>query len=231
MSTAPEYDDDVVRAGEYALGLLSRDEARAFEARLVGEPDLRALYAAWAEEFAVLADDIPEEAPRHAVRERIEAELFGAPDKGIWARLGLGRGLIGLAVATALAFVVFGTDLLERGPVAPDTPTQVAEIAAEDGTLVLAAAYEAETGRLFLDRQEGEARPGRVLELWLIEGGNAPVSLGVLPEDPQAEVIVAADRRELLSGGVLAISDEPPGGSPTGAPTGDVLAVGPVQDV
>lgn len=33
------------------------------------------------------------------------------------------------------------------------------------------------------------------------------------------------------SGLVLALSDEPPGGSPTGAPTGDVLAVGEVLDI
>jgi len=30
---------------------------------------------------------------------------------------------------------------------------------------------------------------------------------------------------------VLAISDEPPGGSPTGAPTGAVLAVGAVTTI
>jgi anti-sigma-K factor RskA len=34
-----------------------------------------------------------------------------------------------------------------------------------------------------------------------------------------------------LAGGTLAISDEPDGGSPTGAPTGAVLATAPVTGV
>ena len=34
--------------------------------------------------------------------------------------------------------------------------------------------------------------------------------------------------RAALEGAVLAISDEPTGGSPTGAPTGDVLALGEI---
>jgi len=41
---------------------------------------------------------------------------------------------------------------------------------------------------------------------------------------------VPDDLRRRVAGAVLAISDEPEGGSPTGAPTGDVLAVGPVQE-
>jgi anti-sigma-K factor RskA len=35
--------------------------------------------------------------------------------------------------------------------------------------------------------------------------------------------------RGTVAGLVLAVSDEPPGGSPTGAPTGAVLAVGQVS--
>ena len=39
----PERDADKALAGEYALGLLPAEEAAAFEARLVNEPELRAL--------------------------------------------------------------------------------------------------------------------------------------------------------------------------------------------
>ncbi|MEL6126646.1 MAG: anti-sigma factor [Pseudomonadota bacterium] len=59
----------------------------------------------------------------------------------------------------------------------------------------------------------------------------AQVSLGVLPEEPDARISVAVALRPLLPGGTLAISDEPPGGSPTGAPTGEVLAVGAVEPI
>jgi anti-sigma-K factor RskA len=71
-----------------------------------------------------------------------------------------------------------------------------------------------------------------VLELWLIEGDAAPVSLGVLPEAPQARVpLDRALAARIAAGALLAISDEPEGGSPTGAPTGAVLAAGPVQEI
>ena len=41
----------------------------------------------------------------------------------------------------------------------------------------------------------------------------------------------ARARASLASGTVLAVSVEPPGGSTTGAPTGDVVALGPVTAI
>lgn len=69
-------------------------------------------------------------------------------------------------------------------------------------------------------------------ELWAIAGDAAPVSLGVVPENGRITLTLPdALRGSPQSGLVLALSDEPPGGSPTGAPTGDVLAVGEVLDI
>jgi len=42
---------------------------------------------------------------------------------------------------------------------------------------------------------------------------------------PHADPVAA-----LMQGGILAVSDEPEGGSPTGAPTGDILATAPFAD-
>jgi anti-sigma-K factor RskA len=67
-----------------------------------------------------------------------------------------------------------------------------------------------------------------VLELWIIPEGGAPVSLGVLPEAETAEVDLPEPFREGLPAGLLAISEEPPGGAPEGVPTGTILATGPI---
>jgi anti-sigma-K factor RskA len=226
----PERDADKALAGEYALGLLPADEAAAFESRLVNEPELRALYAEWCEDLAALTDRIDPVAPPPRLQGRVEGTLFGAP-AGKSRGMGWIGGLLGgLAVAALALGLIFGADLLPRGPQAPADPAYVAEVAAEDGSLVVAAAYDADAGELFVDRREGEAREGRALELWLIAGENAPVSLGVLPGEARAALAVPAALRPQLDGGTLAISDEPPGGSPTGAPTGDVLAVGPITN-
>ncbi|WP_101067930.1 anti-sigma factor [Roseovarius salinarum] len=227
----PERDEDEVLAGEYALGLLPPDERAAFESRLSQDPELRALVARWQEDFAGLTEDIAPVAPPARVLPALEAQIFG-PEQGAGrAGHGLWRLLAGAAAAcvliVALAVV---TGVLDTGPTRPGDPAYVAEVAAEDESLLVEAAFDAEDGTLYVDRRRGGPRPGRALELWLIAGDDAPVSLGVLPDDPEAELPVSPDLRDRLAGGTLAISDEPPGGSPTGAPTGDVLAVGQITD-
>ncbi|MFT5948474.1 MAG: anti-sigma-K factor RskA, partial [Paracoccaceae bacterium] len=86
------------------------------------------------------------------------------------------------------------------------------------------------SAELSITRIAGAAVPGRVLELWLIaEGAAAPVSLGVMPDITPATLSVRKELRTLMIGGTLAISDEPLGGSLTGAPTGAVLATGKIS--
>lgn len=228
--TRPDPNDDVVLAGEYTLSLLPDEELAAFEERLASEPDLRRLCAIWAEEFSSFAEEIQPVTPTGDVLARVELRLFGdnanAKRTGFWQRF----GLTGLAVAVLAVLLFVSSDFLDQGPVAPEAPAYTAELAAEDRSLVIEAAYDADSAELYLERLAGEAAPGRSLELWLIAGDEAPVSLGVLPEEASAVFAVAPDVQEALSGGVLAVSDEPEGGSPTGAPTGDVLATGAITD-
>lgn len=226
MSGQTDPDDDRVLAGEYALGLLSPEEARAFEARMQTDPGLRAAYAGWAEDMAALTDDIDEVAPPHDMPDRIAEAIDGPTRKpGLLSKLGLSWIVPGAVLASLLAFFVVSNDLLVPDG---DVPSLRAEIAAPDDSLRVTAAYDGARGQLRITRAAGQARPGRALELWLIVGEAAPVSLGVLPEGREAALAIPAEMAPKLPGAVLAISDEPPGGSPTGAPTGDVLATGQV---
>lgn len=224
----PDREADKALAGEYALGLLPPDEAAAFEVRLATDPALRAIYADWAEDLARLTDRIEPVAPPPWVFGKIETRLFGrGRTRGSWLSWAMGA----VAAAVVVVAVGLGTGVFDRGPTPPGSPAYVAEIAAEDRSLVVAAAYDAGQGRLFIDRQRGAPREGRALELWLIAGEDAPVSLGVLPAEAQADLTVPAALRPRLDGAVLAISDEPPGGSPTGTATGDILAVGEITNL
>ncbi|WP_412509249.1 anti-sigma factor domain-containing protein [Roseovarius sp. SYSU LYC5161] len=224
----PDRDDDVVLAGEYALGLLTPEEATVFEERLANEPDLRQLHAQWAEDFTALAEEVSPVTPPSRVRKKLENRLFQKAGQSFWQRLARSR-LAGAATAAALALVALVlVDLPSTGPMPPDDPVYHADIVSEDGNLVVAAGYDDTNGELYVERSQGAARPGRALELWLIAGDKPPVSLGVLPETERARLPVEPDLRTALDGGVFAISDEPPGGSPKGAPTGDVLAVGEI---
>ena len=67
----------------------------------------------------------------------------------------------------------------------------------------------------------------RVPELWLIPPGDKPHALGLLRADRTVTITIpAALIARTTSNAVLAVSLEPPGGSPTGQPTGPVIATG-----
>ena len=101
----------------------------------------------------------------------------------------------------------------------------------ETSSVKLIAYYDDATGELRLNRTAGTAAANRSLELWLIVGSDAPVSLGVLPAENTTRVSIPPHLRRKLQGSVLAISEEPAGGSPTGAPTGPVLGTGQLTAV
>jgi anti-sigma-K factor RskA len=71
---------------------------------------------------------------------------------------------------------------------------------------------------------------GKSLELWMLPDGSAPKSLGVIPDSGVGRVTLpAAPDVALANVPALAVSLEPAGGSPTGAPTGPVLYSGKVE--
>jgi len=219
--TAPDEhsEDDIALAGEYVLRLLSPEDERAFAARLAEDPALRRLVADWEDRLADFADAVPPVAPPPRVLDDITATLFPEPAPARAPRWRLwGSAAAGLALIAAA--VVFLPDLV------PDPgPAFRAEIVAEDASLVVAARLAPGADALTVTRTAGGPRPGRTLELWLIAAGSdAPVSLGLV-EDSEVTVPLDPDTRQALAGGVLAISDEPEGDSPTGAPTKELVLV------
>ncbi|QOL80680.1 anti-sigma factor [Pseudooceanicola spongiae] len=228
-ATMTPGESDMVLAAEYVLTLLSPTEAAAFEDRLAREPSLRALVAAWADDFVAMTDGIAEARvpPRvwQAIHQRLWPAEAKAPAKGFWARLGLGEFAAGAALAAMFAFLVYQSDLLTPA----FQPDFVAEIGEETAPVHFAAAFDAETGALRLKREGQGAAEGRSYHLWLIAGSAAPVSVLVWPANSsKQDVVLPASLAAVLPGATLAISDEPLGGSPTGQPTGAVLAAGQV---
>jgi len=69
---------------------------------------------------------------------------------------------------------------------------------------------------------------GKSHELWVLPAkGGAPVSLGLLPHTGDHHRVLTASQRAALAGAkTIAVSLEPEGGSPSGAPTGPVVYTG-----
>jgi anti-sigma-K factor RskA len=218
-------DDLEALAGEYVLGTLSAEERLAVQQRLLDSPDLARLVAEWEDRLAPLAEDLPPVTPRPEVWRRLRRTIAGRqrtarPSPGWWNRIGLWRGWAAAttALAMGLAFVVL---------TAPPPLRLVAVLDDAQGRPLWVVRASAEDSRV-LARALGDAGPAeRVPELWLLPGGQAPVSLGVLDRaGPNLRTLPEAAQRLLAVGAGLAVSLEPPGGSPTGQPTGAIVSTG-----
>lgn len=224
---------DEVLAGEYVLGVLNGTERQKVDARLRHDWQFAAMVRRWEENLTQFNDDYAEVTPPDQLLSKIEDRLFASPAtaaavKGsLWNSLVLWRGLSFASIA-ALG-LVFGLDYAEQIRPKPEAAL-TADLAGEDRAIALHARYDGTSGRLSVTPVASGGAEKQSLELWLVEGEQAPVSLGVLPQTGQGEIDVPEDlRARLTKGVVLAVSLEPFGGSPTGAATGPVIALGEVR--
>jgi anti-sigma-K factor RskA len=225
-------------AAQYVAGTL-RGRARArFEALLPSHPALQAAVRDWQLRLMPLTGVLPAQAPPPRVWQQIEQRLWPlaatTPPAPWWQRLGLWRALSGLALA---GVVGLGVLLNNPPPAAPpvvvvleSTGTAPAPNVAAAGSIV--ASFSGD-GRALVTRTLTPVgvTPDRVLELWSVPPEGNPRSLGLI----SANGVTVLKRERLpatvLKGGTaaLAVSVEPPGGSPTGVPTGPVVFAGKLQ--
>jgi anti-sigma-K factor RskA len=214
--------------GEYLLGTL-RGRARArFERALREEPLVALRLQYWQRTFAPrFAQSIAIE-PSHATWQRLRRELALDRYRVRWyRRIGFWRGWA--AAATAALVLAVAVDLMQ--PLVAPRYVDVAQLVGEAPAASVTAALARDRTSLRLRASRPVlAGPRQSYELWLIprEGG-APISLAVLGQlDAELRLPVAQVDR-LQAGAKLAISVEPAGGSPTGAPTGPVILIGEIS--
>lgn len=217
-------------AGEYVTGTLRGAARRRFESLLPAHPALREAVAAWQARLMPLSQSVEPVAPSPELWKRIEARIAGAPQPAQpggarnTPRLAFWRALAGFASVAALGLAVL---LANPGPALPPlvvvlNATDAASAGALPGTFIASISGD---GRAVVTRPlvNVALQADRVLELWALPGNGAPRSLGLI----SANGATAVKREQALKGATaLAVSLEPPGGSPTGAPTGPVLYVG-----
>jgi anti-sigma-K factor RskA len=222
--------DGDVLAAEYVLGVLLAVERRKVERRLTRDPALASEVAFWEQRLSGLTDVVEPAPPPLDGWSRIEsalaAETAAAPARpSLWQSLAFWRSLttVSAALATAsiaaLAYVALVP--ASRAPLmatlgsSAGQPNFVASVTAEGDSLVIVPAALL-------------TNDPRAYQLWLIPAGETrPHSLGLVQPGKPIRLDVPADLAgRVTPDATLAVSIEPPGGSPTGQPTGPVVAAG-----
>lgn len=245
MSTAPENERDLL-AAEHALGVL--DDAQRAEADGLAASDegFARLVDEWHERFAPLFDEIAPVTPDSALWDWINDALDGQVGRGsnvhkLERRVTAWRTYSAAisAVAAALLLAV-ALDTTGRAPVpAPEQPQPqpqpqpqrqpvlVANVAAEDRSAAFVVSYDPSDRTMLVSPAVASPAPGHDHELWLIPASGTPLSLGLVAStDPHRLPVPEGFQGTFRRDATIAISVEPVGGSPTGQPTGPVVATG-----
>lgn len=253
----PRMDPVEDLAAAYALGALSPEESRRFEAHLAASPETQREVAEYREVAALLALGGPDSAPGPDLRRRILDRVGGSKVQPLTAaparRSATPRIMWGALAASLVAAIGLGAGLLStRGEVAElrarlDATGQ--QLASREATLnaifepgvqmfQLTASGDPDPGiQLFWDRERHRAilhgfrlrsvPSGQAYQLWFIKDG-APVPSVTFTPEPTGHARV--EQIEVPADGTVsaaAVTVEPAAGS--AQPTSPILLVGPLQ--
>lgn len=239
MNTPIDEAPSHLRYAEYVLGVLDADARAEIEREMATSDAAAVAVALWQRRLLPLADEIAPSEPPPYVWERIRDTLgLQAPQRarqpvarpGLWENLRFWHWLALGASAVAAACLVLLLLPTHRGPAAPTAAYMASAITQDNGQVGWTATMDLAQGRMVVVPARPQAiAAGRAPELWLIPSGGKPIAVGMIASN--APTTLALDRALLARLGpdaALAVSVEPPGGSPTGQPTGPVIAKGAI---
>jgi anti-sigma-K factor RskA len=225
----PPDDDIMDLLAAYALDALEPEEIARVSAILIERPELRATVA----ELRATADRLPyalaEATPAPDLRRRVLDRATGrTPPRAQAAPDGLRfrarAWLVSLAGLAALAIVaaVLGWAQAAR---LQNTLQQAQLIASLQGAHGSGTILSTDDGETILLVRLPPLRPGRVYQLWRIQGTSKPASAGLFTVDQSGHGTLALPlAQQPQSGETVAVTDEPDGGSL--GPTTDPLITG-----
>jgi anti-sigma-K factor RskA len=215
-------------AAEYVLGTLRGRARQRFARQLDKDRTLGEVVAQWEAFLTPLAENVKPVEPPSRVWEQIEKRISrksaaqSAPSwwesLAFWRNWGLAAS--GFAVVMLVALFMLRTET-------PVQPAMMAVLSTPEN--VPRMIVETNKDELLVKVVKPWATlPQNDLELWVIPKDGAPRSLGVVNYKESSRIKMAGLSTKLADGTAFAISREPKGGSPTGAPTGPVLCSGAI---
>jgi anti-sigma-K factor RskA len=216
------YDSPELReqlAAEYMLGTMPVLVRRRFERLLASDPELREAVEDWNARFDPIDLGDTEEEPPARVWRAVERRLAlsqEAPPQPAWLNsLAFWRGATFAAAAVAAVVALYVA--VRPSPAPTDVVAILSDDKGDPAWIALGAAHGGDVEVAPIRSVAIDAT--HAFELWAIKDGK-PHPLGLLTPEPGRPLAVQAS--VVPADGVLAISLEPSGGSPTGLPTGPV---------
>ncbi|WP_299153625.1 anti-sigma factor [uncultured Tateyamaria sp.] len=226
MIDNPDTDD--MLAAEYAIGLLedaALDEARE---RAMSDPVFAARIIEWEARLSQMADLKPVNPPAAAKAAVIRRLFPQAPHLSFWKRAGLWQTLTGTGVAALLLLAITSW---QAGVPQRTGPLYTAEITSQTGDFRVVAVVDKTRNEVILTRTAGAAPAGRILQVWAHGPDEPAQSVGLWPEGESVRLPLPPEIAAVQGTLTLGVSEEPPGGSPTGLPSGRVFGTVGIPNV
>ncbi len=229
-------------AAEYVAGTLRGAARRRFEGLIAGHIPARLAVRRWEQRLIGLSMRLPPVRPSANVWQRIESQVARTQPAAAAARPAPSQLWQGIAAGIAAIAVALGALLVTRKPevqVQVQVEKQAVEsahtaVVADDTAPIWVVNAFPELGEIRVTALRSvELANDRSFELWMLpDSGAAPVSLGVLPTSGVAVLPLSAGKLQILTAtSKIAVSVEPAGGSPTGAPTGPIPYAAPLLHI
>ena len=214
-------------AGEYVLGLLDPEQARAIAEARAGNEALDRAILFWQEKLhplsALAAPADPPAGAWQAIERRIAKPTAQLGIRRLWDSAVAWRWSTAAFASVAAALALYIAVIQP-----PPAPNFVAVLHAPQQEQAGWVATANRSGLFVRALAAGPPPSDRAFELWAIApGATQPHSLGLIPSGGVLKLGVLP--AELTDGATLAISIEPAGGSPTGQPTGPVVFAGTLK--
>ena len=234
------FQDDVIAfADDYVMGLMSPTEAELFEALIAADPALAAHVARLREQllpldlsaealalppgFAARLQDIIARTPQDAAPTTpLSADPTVAPVAANLPRAPM-RWLAGLAASLVLGLVLGFGGAMQRPAPAPQVVAVLLDDQGQPRAII--EDYGDDTAQIrFVS--DVDVPQGFSIQAWTLPSREmGPQSLGVL-DGPRAAPLAGPDLPVPADAQLYEITLEPEGGSPTGRPTGPIIAKG-----
>lgn len=222
QNSLPDADD---LAAQYVLGMLDAEARMAAEQRMASDRAFAREVYQWQDRLLPLGRRVTPQAMPATVLGRL-LERISPPARAAtawWRRAGLWQAVSAFSIVLAVTLAL-------RGPVETDTPVAPRYLAVLNSpgneVLWVVEVASGDTLRLKPVGAMPAVPNAKALQFWTKpKGADKPTSLGLVPVG-QALEVPRASLPAVESEQLFEVTLEPEYGSPTGRPTGPILAIG-----